>query len=209
VPRADDNFNRHHPFAGIRDIAAQSHLRGALLTVLLTSTLCGPLIIFCPVLVKDVLHGDANEFSLAIGAFGIGGLLGAVGLLGVGANRDRRRLSSWFAFGYGVIMTLVAVNSWFWSLPALLIVAGLAMSVSNTSANTFLQAIAPAHLRGRTVSLFMLAMRGGISIGSLLTGISVSLGVRNALLVNGILAVAAQLIIGRKWIHSQLPNPSA
>jgi hypothetical protein len=54
----EDKFDPHHPFAGIRDIARQPHIRGALLTVLLTSMLCGPLIIFCPVLVKDALHAD-------------------------------------------------------------------------------------------------------------------------------------------------------
>jgi MFS family permease len=207
VPSADEKFDRSHPFAGIREIAAQPHLRGALLTVLLTSTLCGPLIIFCPVLVKDALQGDANEFSLAIGAFGVGGLLGAVGLLGVAAEHDRRRLSSWFAVGYGAVMAFAAVNTWLWGLPALLIFAGLAMSVSNTSANTFLQATVSSHLRGRAISLYMLAMRGGISIGGLLTGISINLlGVRDALLINGILAVAAHIVVGRGWIRARLTN---
>jgi predicted MFS family arabinose efflux permease len=89
----------------------------------------------------------------------------------------------------------------------LLVLAGLAMSVSNTSANTFLQATVSSHLRGRAVSLYMLAMRGGISIGSLLTGISINLlGVRDALLINGILASAAHVIVGREWIRSRLPN---
>ena len=61
---------------------AHAPLRGALLTVLFTSTLCGPLIVFCPVLVKEALHGDVGDFSIAIGAFGVGGLLGASALLG-------------------------------------------------------------------------------------------------------------------------------
>jgi hypothetical protein len=44
----------------------------------------------------------------------------------------------------------------------------------------------------------MLAMRGGLSIGSLLTGISVSaLGVGHALLINGVIAAAVQIIVGR------------
>jgi predicted MFS family arabinose efflux permease len=134
--------------------------------VLATSTLCGPLIIFCPVLVKDVLHGDASEFSLTIGEFGVGGLLGAVGLLGIDAQRDRRWLSSAFAAGYGAIVALAAINRWSWGLPILLVFAGVSMSVSNTSANSLLQATVAASRRGRTISLFMLAMRGGVSIGS-------------------------------------------
>jgi MFS family permease len=206
---AEDRFDPHHAFAGIRDIASQPHMRGALLTVLLTSMLCGPLIIFCPVLVKDALHGDASEFSIAIGAFGVGGLLGAVGLLGIDPTHDRRWLSSWSAAGYGVIVALCALNPWFWGLPVLLVLAGVSMSMGNTSANAFLQAAVPPQLRGRAVSLYMLAMRGGLSIGSLLTGMSVSaLGVRHALLINGVIAAAAQIIVGREWIRSRLPKAS-
>jgi MFS family permease len=208
APIADDKFNRDNPFAAIPDIVGQTHLRGALLTVLVTSTLCGPLVVFCPVLVKEILHGDASEFSVAIGAFGVGGLVGAVALLGINAEYDRRRLGSWFAVSYGVTMALAALNLWHWGLPALLVIAGISMNVSNTSVNTFLQSITPAHLRGRTVSLFMLAMRGGLSIGSLLTGVLVSvIGIRYALLLNGLLAAAAHIIIGRAWIRSRLPKP--
>ena len=81
------------------------------------------------------------------------------------------------------------------------------MTVSNASANTFLQSSAPARIRGQTVSLFMLAVRGGVSIGSLATGMSVSLlGVREALLINGLLAVFAQVAVGRAWMRARLPH---
>jgi len=200
---ADDTFDSHHLFAGVREIARAPHLRGALLTVLITSTLCGPLIVFCPVLVKSVFHGDVGDFSLSIGAFGVGGLFGAVALLGVDASRDRARISSWFAACYGMILMLAALDPWFWGLPALLALAGLSMTVSNTSANSLLQATTPPELRGETASLYMLAMRGGVSVGSLLTGLSVSMfGVRQALLVNGLLAVMAQIAVGRRWHRS-------
>lgn len=161
---------------------------------------------FSPILVKDAFHGDAGHFSAAVGAFGVGGLLGAIGLLFADANRDRRGLSSWFAGAYGVILVLAALNPWFWGLPTLLLVGGIAMSVSNISANTLLQANTPPQLRGQTVSLHMLAMRGGLSLGSLLTGVSVSLfGVRHALLINGVLAAVAQVIVGREWLRSTIP----
>ncbi len=205
LPRIDLTATIHLPVC--ETLLANPTCAARLSTVLLTSMLCGPLIVFCPVLVKDVLHGDAGEFSVAIGAFGVGGLLGAVALLGVDAAYDRRRISSWSAASYGVVMALSAVNPWLWGLPTLLIVAGVAMTVSNTSANTFLQAIVPSQLRGRSISLYMLAMRGGLSIGSLLTGITVTvLGVRYALLTNGILAVLAHVVIGREWTRLRLPK---
>jgi len=191
----------------VRDVARTPYLRGALLTVLLTSTLYRPLIVFCPVLVKQVLHGDVSDFSIDIGAFGVGGLLGAITLLGVDSRRDRRHLSSWFAAGYGVILVLTALNPWPWGLTALLVLAGVAMSISNTSANTLLQATTFAELRGQTISLYMLAMRGGISVGSLITGLRVSLlGAREALLINGLVAIAAQTAVGREWFRSPAPT---
>jgi len=83
------------------------------------------------------------------------------------------------------------------------------MSVSNTSANALLQATTFADLRGETISLYMLAMRGGISVGSLVTGFSVSLlGAREALLINGLVAITAQIAVGREWFRS-LPPKSA
>jgi hypothetical protein len=89
----------------------------------------------------------------------------------------------------------------------LFVLAGVSMAVSNVSANSFLQAMSPASMRGQTVSLFMLAMRGGVSLGSLLTGISVELfGVRYALLINGTLAVLAHATLGRAWFQSPLPR---
>jgi MFS family permease len=62
-------------FAGIGDIFRQRDERGALLTVLATGVLCAPLVVFSPVLVKEVFHGGAGDFSTALVALGAGGLL--------------------------------------------------------------------------------------------------------------------------------------
>ena len=192
-----------HPFAGVGDILSRPQLRGALLTVLATSMLCSPLVTFTPILVKEILHGDAGRFSAAVASFGLGGLLGATGLLGVASEVDRRRLSSGFALAYGVVLVAVAVTRSFWALPPLLVMAGASMTISNTSANTILQTTAGTRHLGRTVSLYMLAVRGGSSIGALLTGIEISVvGVQRALLFNGFAAVVAQAFIARTWLLS-------
>ncbi len=189
-----------HPFAGLNRVVRDTGLRSALLTALASGALCGPLITFCPVLVKEVWHGSAAEFSVAIGAFGVGGLLGGVGLLGVDPALDRRKICAGFAVVYGVLLMAIALNPLLGLLPVLLVVAGVTMSVTNTSANTFIQSAAAANLRGQAVSLFMLASRGGMALGALATGLSVELfGIRNALFINGALAVAAQVQIGRMW----------
>ncbi len=151
---------------------------------------------FSPLLIRDVLHGDVTTFGGVVGAFGIGGVLGSLLLVAISSRFDRQWLSASFAICYGVILVLAALAPWTWALTLLFVLAGLAMNVSNTSVNTTLQTAAPAHALGRTVSLYMLALRGGLSIGSFATGLSVGLlGVREALLVNGLLAVISQLTL--------------
>lgn len=162
--------------AGIGTIVRTPHLRDALLTTFSSGLLCGPLLTFCPVLVRNAFHGDAGQFSLSVSAFGFGGLIGAVALLALSPTLDRRRISSWFAAGFGLTLIMAALVPWFWSLVALLVAAGIAMSVTNTSTNTIVQTAASAQLRGKAVSLYMLAMRGSIALGSLATGGACPLG---------------------------------
>jgi predicted MFS family arabinose efflux permease len=200
---------RPRPWAGIGDLLGQPLLRGALLTVLTTSVFCAPLITFSPVLVRDVFHGSAARFSATVAAFGIGGLLGAAALLGVGAQVDRRRLSAACAIGYGLVLVLTALDPWYGGLPCLFVLAGAVMTVSNTSANTLLQSAARPHLLGQTVSLYMLAINGGVSVGAVLTGTTVSLfGVQHALLINGLTAMGLQAAVAWTWVRPVAPAPA-
>jgi predicted MFS family arabinose efflux permease len=105
-------------------------------------------------------------------------------------------------------LALTALNPWFWAMPPLLVLAGASMTISNTAANTLLQTTTSPHLLGQTVSLYMLAIRGGIAIGALFTGVLVSLlGVRHALLMNGLLAMVVQVVLARMWFRVPLPKP--
>jgi MFS family permease len=208
APLASASVGR--PLAGVRSVLRQPSLRGALLTVGVNSLFCAPLLVFCPVLVKDLLHADLGQYSLSMSAFGLGGLLGAVGLLMVDPSRDQRRLGSSMALAYALVVMAAALNPWVWGLPAAMALAGVAMTGSNASANAHLQAAAPEAIRGQSISLFMLVMRGGMALGSLLTGLSVHLlGVREALLLNGALALAAQLAVRGPWLRAAAAAPPA
>lgn len=208
--RTGHGVDGRHPFAGLRIVMRDVGLRGALLTAFTSGVLCGPLITFCPVLVKDAWHGNVTQFSFAVGAFGVGGLLGGIGLLSIDPARDRRKICAMFAVFYGLLLIAIAANPWAALLPGLLVLAGVAMSITNTSANTAIQTAAAADLRGQAVSLFMLASRGGTALGALATGVSVGIfGIRSALLINGILAVLAQIQIGRMWRRAADPGGAA
>ena len=196
--------------SGVRTVVRDPLLRGALFTVLATSLFCAPLITFCPVLVKQLHHGDVGDFSLTIGAFGVGGLLGAIALLALDPARDGRAMSSVCAALYGSVVVAAALDPWANALPALFVVAGMAMTASNATANTLLQSAAAVAIRGRSVSLFMLAVRGGASVGGLLTGAAVTVfGVRHALFFDGTCAIVVHCLIGRAWLRTERRLPAA
>jgi predicted MFS family arabinose efflux permease len=194
--------------AGVADILREGHLRGALITVFATALLCSPLMTFIPVLVKDTFQGGAGRFSVMLVAFGSGGLLGAAALLSLPTTINLQRVSSGCALTLGAVLAIVGLNSWIWGLPPLLVLAGASMTISNTSVNSMLQSTVRPHLLGRTVSLYMLALRGGSSLGALITGAMVSqVGVQHALFVNGVVAVGVQAVVGTYWFRADLRRP--
>jgi MFS family permease len=191
---------------GLIEVIHDPLLRGPLVTIGVAGLLCGPLLILTPFLVKDVLHGNAGQFSAAVAAFGLGGIGGATGLLIFSASAKPRSLCSRFAAAYGLAVGTAGLVPSAAALSAVLVLAGVATTLTNTLALTVLQTDAPEHLRGRAVGLFTLALRGGIAAGSVLTGLAIHfVGARSALLANGLFAIALQLTVGRGWMRQRLP----
>jgi len=172
-----------------------------LLSVFCTAFFCGPLITFSPVIVKAVLHANVAQFGGVLTAFGTGGLLGPFLILLTMQRLDPMKMSLTAASVYGLLLVGASLVGSIWQLAGLLVAAGMLLTVANTSANTFLQSQATDQNRGQTASLFMLAMRGGLSLGNLATGTVIAASsISFALLVNGILAVGLQVLIFRRML---------
>ncbi|MFT3708618.1 MAG: MFS transporter [Archangium sp.] len=185
---------------GVKEIIAQPMLRGCLQTALVTGLFCSPIVTFCPVLVKEGFKAGPEFFSAALGGFGVGGVLGAIALLTIEGRYDRRALSSRAGVIYGLLVLAAGATPSVWLVPVVMAGAGVAMSFSNTQANSVLQLESGAR-RGQAASLFMLSMRGGLSIGALVTGaIATWLGIRWALAINGALAMGLHLWVGQRWL---------
>lgn len=171
----------------------------ALLSIFCTAFLCTPMITFAPVIVKNVIRADVGEFGSLLTAFGAGGILGPLVILLMPQRFDRMKVSLASAGLYGLVLIFLSDAATLWRLAFLMVCGGMVLTLGNTSANTFLQSQASDANRGQTASLYMLAMRGGLSLGNLVMGAVVELSnVRTAFLVNGILAAALQVFIFRR-----------
>lgn len=203
VPEAAGQLNPASVIDGVKDIIRNRKAGWALLSVLCTGLFCGPLITFSPLIVKDVLHADVGQFGGVLTAFGVGGMLGP--LLILAATRlDPIKMSLTAALVFGLFIAAAAEVGAVWQLAMVLVGSGFLLTVANTSANTFLQSQANDQNRGETASLFMLAMRGGLSLGNLATGTIISLSsIRLALIMNGLLVIGVQAFLFRRVLRKQ------
>lgn len=191
-------------FDGAKVVLQNPQLRGALSTALVTGMFCSPIITFTPALIREAFEAGPGAFSLALSGFGVGGLLGAFSLLALEGRFDRRALSSRAGMIYGGLVIVIGLNPVLGLVPVLMVFTGLAMSYCNTQANSLLQ-LEAGERRGQAASLFMLSMRGGLSLGSLLTGaIATGLGIRTALVINGVLGLVLHFFVGRRWLAAPL-----
>jgi predicted MFS family arabinose efflux permease len=160
----------------------------AIITIVFGISFFGaPLLAFIAVLAKDALGVGAQGFSFALSAFGLGAVVGALLVSSLHAQWIRPKTVVATATSLAVLITLVALSTSYALSLFLLFLSGFTFVSSNVIGNTILQTTISDELRGRAVSIYALAFRGGAPIGSLLTGALVEhFGVQLALAINGI-----------------------
>jgi len=77
-----------------------------------------------------------------------------------------------------------------WISDILLFLTGAALMVVFSTVTSLVQLIAPNEMRGRVMSIYMVAFRGGMPLGSLVSGyLATSLGAPVVIGINGVLLV--------------------
>jgi MFS family permease len=147
------------------------------LTVLafLTTFLGLPLLTFLPVMVREIFHGEVSQYTYMMACSGAGAVIGAlvVAWLGRFKHMGWTLLVVQAIFG-GLIVAFAMSRVWWWSC-VLLFAGGAALIVVFSMTASLVQLIVPDHLRGRVMSIYMVAFRGGMPLGSLAAGYAASL----------------------------------
>ncbi len=177
---------RQGPSHGDKDLLAE--LRGglsfvrarrplmALPALAFASTFLGlPLLTFLPVIARDVFQQGVGLYSTMLAFSGAGAVTGAlvVAWLGRHARMGRTLLVAQALFG-GFMMAFAASRT-LWLSCALLFCGSALLIVVLSMLTSLVQLIAPDHMRGRVMSIYMMAFRGGTPLGSLAVGYAASL----------------------------------
>jgi predicted MFS family arabinose efflux permease len=183
--------------AGLAHVRRDPLLLSATVLAFAASFLSFPLITYLPVLAGDVLKTGASGYSLLLTSIGTGAIAGAIGAAHRGKASGRGRLTlAGFAL-FGVFAAGASLSRWQPLSMTLLVGAGFCLTTSFSTLNSLVQEMAPDALRGRVLSIFGLAFRGGSPVGSLLAGALVRRAgapVVMAAYAAGLLLVAAFLL---------------
>lgn len=156
--------------AGLRFVWESPLLRLLTMLAAAASFLGFPLVTYLPVIAGDVLGTGASGYSLLLSSFGAGAIVGALATAqrGQASGRGRLLLVAFVLYG---LSTLAAVFSRRQGLSmALLFVAGICLVTAYSTLNSLVQENAPAALKGRVLSIYGFAFRGGMPLGSVLAG---------------------------------------
>jgi len=168
--------------------------------VVISTFLAMPLLTFLPAFAADAVTGGGRtetRLSLLMASQGIGAIVGAlvVGSQGRFRHMGRVLLSVQIALGI-----LIAAFSQSTALPVsmlLLFLGGMCFMAVFSLSFSLVQLTIPDELRGRVVSIYMVALRGGGPIGGLVAGAFADrYSASSVLLVNGVvLAIVAGSIL--------------
>jgi predicted MFS family arabinose efflux permease len=161
--------------AGLLAAHRDRALRG-LIGLSFVGSLCAfPLLTFLPVFAKDVFKGDVKVFSTFLAVFGFGAVVGALGAAGFGHVKRRGAVAVAMQMTFGALMIGFALSRTKWISFAVLFLAGAALMIVFAMFMTLVQTNVDDALRGRVVSVYSLAFRGAMPLGSLVAGFLVTL----------------------------------
>ena len=156
--------------AGIRFIRTKAGLDSLIVLAFCLTLFAIPLMTFLPVFVKEVLKGDETTFSGLLIWSGAGSICGAL-LVAASGKVKRQGLVALLALI--VLGGFVAGFSLSRSLTLskiLLFVCGAALMWVFSMVQSLVQAITADEMRGRVMSVYNVAFRGGMPVGSLVFG---------------------------------------
>ena len=179
---------------GIRFIRCREGM-SALVVLAFCTTLFGfSLTAFLPVFVQTIFHRGPETYTLLLVFSGAGSICGALIVAAMEKFKGRTRLTVMILAFLGFVIAAFALSKWLPLSCLLIFLQGVAIMASASLMLSLVQIITTDAMRGRVMSVYNLAFRAGIPLGSLSLGKLIPIfGVSTALAGAGSLLVAVSL----------------
>jgi MFS family permease len=193
---------KHIPHTGVRGSMQDelkiglSYVRNhgslvALIILAASTTFLGfAVLTFLPLFTQTVFMEGAETYSHLLAFSGAGSVVGALVVAWLGKFPRMGLTALLVQVVYGVLIVAFSASHILWLSEVLLFMTGAALMIVFSTVTSLIQLIAPNEMRGRVMSIYMVAFRGGMPLGSLVSGwLATLIGAQLVIAINGVLLV--------------------
>jgi MFS family permease len=207
VPRPTGPRERGQLREGLRYARSRPDLFAALVLMSVSGLLAYNWTVVLPLLARDTFDAGPAAVGLTFTVMGAGGVIGGLALAGT-LRATRGRLVLW-ALAFAAMIAAVAFSPTLEVAFVFLFALGTSSVLFRTLVGSMLQLRADPAMRGRVISLFVLATGGTTPLGAPLIGwICESFGVRTALAIASTATAAAALWAFRYMRRARAEQPT-
>jgi predicted MFS family arabinose efflux permease len=166
---------------------------------------------FLPVFVQTIFHKGPETYTLLLVFSGAGSICGALIVAAMEKFKGQQRLTVLILVFLGFAIAGFALSHWLPLSCLLIFLQGVALMASASLMLSLVQLISTDAMRGRVMSVYNLAFRAGMPLGSLILGKLIPLfGVSRALSGAGFLLVAVSVyfLIAKRDVNTADPLKS-
>jgi predicted MFS family arabinose efflux permease len=155
---------------GFGFIRNQGAMVGLIAIAFLMTALAIPTITFLPVFAKEVFHSGPEVYTIFLACSGLGSITGALLVAAAGNVKNKGRIALSMLMLLGTVMAGFAHSRNIYVSYFLLYIAGAALIWAFSMISSLVQLITANEMRGRVMSVYNVAFRGGMPLGSLTSG---------------------------------------
>ena len=175
---------------GIVFVRKQGSMEALIVLAFCMTTLSMPMRTYIPVFVKDIFGKGPETYGNLLSLMGLGSICGSLTVAGLGNIRNKGRVALVTLIFLGAAISGFSLSK---ALPfsyLMLLFVGASMMIVFATVTSLVQLITTNEMRGRVMSVYNCAFRGGMPMGNLLTGWLVPMFTAPLVLgANGILLV--------------------
>jgi len=155
---------------GFRFIRRHGAMEALMVLAFAMTALGMPSRTFLPIFAKQVFHRGPEVYTMFISVAGVGSVLGALAVASLGNVGHKGRIALSMLILMGVGITGFALSSSLALSFVLVFLNGASMVGVFAMVNSLVQLITTNEMRGRVMSAYNFAFRGGMPMGNLLAG---------------------------------------
>jgi MFS family permease len=170
IPRAATGDVRSQLREGLNFVWRQEGLRSLNFLAFASTFLGLQVTTFLAVFARDIFQTGAKGNSILAAVSGAGAVTGALIVAGTGNIRNKGRYTLLVQIGFGLSIVAFTLSPSTWLAYPMLFIASIFMMCVFSLITSLIQLLVTDEMRGRVISIFVVAFRGGMPLGSLVTG---------------------------------------